>query len=123
MTWEGDLEVAHAPMSVTLTLRDEIDISRGDMISSGPDPASSRALEATIVWFDQHPLDPARHYLIKHTSQIVPARVESVEFRVNVNTLHSEQVHSLSMNEVGVVRIATARRTCRSCRATRSASE
>jgi sulfate adenylyltransferase large subunit len=109
VTWEGDLEVAHAPMSVTLTLADEIDISRGDMLSSGPDPVSSRALEATIVWFDGKPLDPAGHYLIKHTAQIVPARVESVDYRVNVNTLHAESAGSLSMNEVGVVRIATAR--------------
>jgi sulfate adenylyltransferase large subunit len=109
VTWEGDLEVAHAPMSVTLTLADEIDISRGDMISGGPEPVSGRALEATMVWFDARPLDLAGHYLIKHTSQIIPARVEEVEYRVDVNTLHSEPVSSLSMNEVGVVRIATAR--------------
>ncbi|MEQ1949514.1 MAG: sulfate adenylyltransferase subunit CysN [Bryobacteraceae bacterium] len=109
VTYDGDLEVAHAPMSVTITLADEIDISRGDMLSFGTDPTASRAIEATIVWFDGKPLDPAGHYLIKHTSQIVPARIETVDFRVNVNTLHSEQVHSLSMNEVGVVRIATAR--------------
>lgn len=96
-------------MSVTITLADEIDISRGDMLSCGADPTASRAIEATVVWFDGKPLDPAGHYLIKHTSQIVPARIETVDFRVNVNTLHSEQVHSLSMNEVGVVRIATAR--------------
>ena len=79
-------------MSVTLTLEDEIDISRGDMISSGPEPLAARAIEATMVWFDAKPLDPAGHYLVKHTSQIVPARVESVEYRVNVNTLHAEPV-------------------------------
>ena len=109
VAWEGDLEVAHAPMSVTLTLADEIDISRGDMISSGPEPVAARAIEATMVWFDSKPLDPAGHYLIKHTSQMVPARVESVEYRLNVNTLHAESVRSLSMNEVGVVHLATAR--------------
>jgi len=109
VTYDGDLDAAHAPMSVTITLADEIDISRGDMLSSGPDPTGGRALEATVVWFDAKPLDPAGHYLIKHTSQIVPARVETVDFRVNVNTLHAEQVHTLAMNEVGVVRIATAR--------------
>jgi sulfate adenylyltransferase large subunit len=109
VVWEGDLEVAHAPMSVTLTLADEIDISRGDMISGGPEPVAARAIEATMVWFDSKPLDPAGHYLIKHTAQMVPARVESVEYRVNVNTLHAESVRSLSMNEVGVVHLATAR--------------
>jgi sulfate adenylyltransferase subunit 1 (EFTu-like GTPase family) len=109
VAWEGDLKVAHAPMSVTLTLADEIDISRGDMISSGPEPAAARAIEASIVWFDSKPLDPAGHYLIKHTAQLVPARVESVEYRVNVDTLHAESMRHLTMNEVGVVRLATAR--------------
>ena len=109
VTWEGDIGIAHAPMSVTLTLADEIDISRGDMISSGPEPVSAKALEATMVWFDHQPLDPAGHYLIKHTSQIAPARVEAVEYRVDVNTLHAEPVRTLSMNEIGVVRIAAAR--------------
>jgi sulfate adenylyltransferase subunit 1 (EFTu-like GTPase family) len=109
VTWDGDLEYAHAPLSVTLTLADEIDISRGDMISSGPEPAGAKSIEATIVWFDSKPLDLAGDYLIKHTSQIVPVRVESVEYRVDINTLHSQQVASLAMNEVGVVRITSAR--------------
>ena len=109
VTYEGDLAVAHAPLSVTLTLAHEIDISRGDMLSSGADPVSSKAIEATIVWFDAKPLDLTGHYLIKHTSQIIPARVEAVDYRVNVNTLHAEAVSGLSMNEVGVVRIAAAR--------------
>jgi sulfate adenylyltransferase subunit 1 (EFTu-like GTPase family) len=109
VTYEGDVEAAHAPLSVTLTLADEIDISRGDMISSGSDPESARAIEATMVWFNDKPLDPAGHYLIKHTSQIVPARVEQVLYRVNVNTLHAEAVNGMSMNEVAVVRLSTAR--------------
>jgi sulfate adenylyltransferase large subunit len=109
VTYDGDLDAAHAPLSVTLTLADEIDISRGDMIAGGAPPVSARAVEATIVWFDGKPLDPAGHYLIKHTAQIVPARVEEVEYRMNVNTMHGEPVLTLSMNEVGVVRISTAR--------------
>jgi sulfate adenylyltransferase large subunit len=109
VTWDGDLPAAHAPLSVTLTLADEIDISRGDMISSGPEPTSSRSLEATMVWFDSKPLDLAGDYLVKHTSQIVPVRVEAVDYRVNINTLHAEPVTSLAMNEVGVVRITAAR--------------
>jgi len=109
VTWDGDLEAAHAPLSVTLTLADEIDISRGDMIASGPDPTSARSFEATVVWFDGKPLDLAGDYLVKHTSQIVPVRLEAVEYRVNINSLHSEQVTSLAMNEVGVVRMTAAR--------------
>ena len=96
VTWDGDLPAAHAPLSVTLTLADEIDISRGDMISSGPEPTSARAFEATMVWFDSKPLDLAGDYLVKHTSQIVPVRVEAVDYRVNINTLHAEQVTSRS---------------------------
>jgi sulfate adenylyltransferase subunit 1 (EFTu-like GTPase family) len=109
VTFDGDLKLAHAPLSVTLTLEDEIDISRGDMIAGGADPFGTRAFEATMVWFDGRPLNPMHDYLIKHTSHIVPARVEEVKHRVNVNTLETGPASGLSMNEIGVVRIATAR--------------
>ncbi|MEP6962465.1 MAG: sulfate adenylyltransferase subunit CysN, partial [Acidobacteriota bacterium] len=109
VTFDGDLKEAHAPMSVTLTLADEIDISRGDMIASGEEPQVAKAYEATLVWFDSHPLDPAHDYLVKHTSQVVPARVEKVKHLVNVSKLDTEPASSLAMNEIGVVRIATAR--------------
>jgi sulfate adenylyltransferase large subunit len=109
VTFDGDLKEAHAPMSVTLTLADEIDISRGDMIASGNEPQAAKAFEATIVWFDSHPLDTTHDYLVKHTSQTVPARVEKVKSLVNVSKLDTEPASSLAMNEVGVVRIATSR--------------
>jgi len=109
VTFDADLPAAHAPMSVTLTLADEIDIGRGDMISSGLEPIATRAIDATIVWFDAKPLDPAGHYLLKHTTQIVPARIEELAHRVNVNTLDAEPAATLSMNEIGAVRISTAR--------------
>jgi sulfate adenylyltransferase large subunit len=94
VTYDGDLEVAHAPLSVTLTLEDEIDISRGDMLSAGEAPQESRAIEATVVWFDQQPLDPATEYLLKHTTQTIRARVETAQI--------------LNMNDIGAVRIALA---------------
>jgi sulfate adenylyltransferase large subunit len=109
VTYDGDLHLAHAPMSVTLTLEDEIDISRGDMLSTGDAPQSVRAFDATMVWFDAHLLDPGRDYLVKHTSHTVPARVEHVKHRVNVATLAHEPASDLSMNEIGVVRVATAK--------------
>jgi sulfate adenylyltransferase large subunit len=108
-TFDGDLELAHAPLSVTLTLSDEIDISRGDMLAGGKPPQSARSLEATMVWFDERPLDLARDYLVKHTAQTVPARIEAMQYRVNVTTLHAESVATLSMNDIGVASIATAR--------------
>jgi sulfate adenylyltransferase large subunit len=109
VTFDGDLHAAHAPMSVTLTLEDEIDISRGDMIAGGESPHAVRTFEASMVWFDSHLLDPGRDYLVKHTAQTVPARVEAVRHRVNVATLAHEPASDLSMNEIGVVRITTAR--------------
>jgi len=109
VTFDGDLEMAHAPMSVTLTLADEIDISRGDMIVSGRPPQSARMIDATMVWFDAHPLDPAHDYLVKHTSQTIPARVDGVRHLINVATLETEAATSLAMNEIGVVRIAAAK--------------
>ncbi len=109
VTFDGDLEMAHAPMSVTLTLADEIDISRGDMIAAGAPPQAAKTLDATMVWFDAHPLDPAHDYLVKHTSNTVPARVDGVRHLINVATLDTEPAASLAMNEIGVVRIAAAK--------------
>ena len=109
VTYDGDLKLAHAPLSVTLTLDDEIDISRGDMLSAGDPPHSVRAFDAIMVWFDSHLLDPGRDYLVKHTTQLAPARVEHVKHRINVSTMAHEPASDLSMNEIGVVRILTSR--------------
>jgi sulfate adenylyltransferase large subunit len=109
VTYDGDLDEAYAPMSVTLTLADEIDISRGDMLVAGEEPKVARAFEATLVWFDAHPLDTTHEYLVKHTTQTVQARVEKVKHLVNVAKLETEPASSLAMNEIGVVRISTAR--------------
>ena len=108
-TFDGDLKAAHAPLSVTLTLEDEIDIGRGDMIAGGDDPSSARTFEAAMVWFDGRPLDRAHDYLVKHTAHTIPARAEAVKHRLNVATLETGPAAGLSMNEIGVVRIATAR--------------
>jgi sulfate adenylyltransferase large subunit len=94
VTYDGDLEIAHAPLSVTLTLEDEIDISRGDMLSAGSEPQNARSIEATVVWFDGTPLDPSKEYLLKHTTQTVRARVETDSV--------------LKMNDIGGVRVALA---------------
>ena len=94
VTYDGDLEIAHAPLSVTLTLEDDIDISRGDLISAGAEPQTARSFEATIVWFDGTPLDSSREYLLKHTTQTLRARVETDR--------------ALKMNDIGEVRITLA---------------
>ncbi len=108
--WEGQLDRAHAPMSVVLTLDDEVDVSRGDLITEASErPAISRSFEAHVVWMYEQPLDPARPYLLKHTSDTVQARVASIGHRVDINTLEPVKASSLAMNGIGLVRIETAR--------------
>jgi sulfate adenylyltransferase large subunit len=75
VTWDGDLEVAHAPMSVTLVLEDELDISRGDVLAVGPIQVHRR-VSADVVWMDERPLDPARVYLLKHNTRMATAEVD-----------------------------------------------
>jgi sulfate adenylyltransferase large subunit len=95
VTYDGDLQEAYPPMSITLTLEDEIDISRGDMLAAGVLPRSAREVDATVVWFDRQPFDGTRDFLVKHTTQTVPVRIESEG--------------PLNMNDIGKVRISTAR--------------
>jgi len=75
VTYDGDVELAFAPMSVTLTLEDEIDVSRGDTLVSGPVQVGQR-FQADIVWMDERPLDPTRVYVLKHSTRVVTAEVD-----------------------------------------------
>jgi sulfate adenylyltransferase subunit 1 len=109
-TFDGDLADAFAPMSVTLTLNDEIDISRGDIISAARHiPHASRHLKATVVWMHQAPLETHKPYIIKHASQIVKAEIKSIDHRINIHTLEREKVDELELNSIGVVEIEAAR--------------
>jgi sulfate adenylyltransferase large subunit len=108
-TFNGDLAEAWAPMSVTLCLEDEIDISRGDLIAAGDEPAASRHFEATLVWMNERPLDLSRRYLIKHTTQLVPSYISAVQHRVNIGTLEGEPASALEMNQIGLVSVDTLR--------------
>jgi sulfate adenylyltransferase subunit 1 len=91
-TWDGDLDVARAPMSVTLVLEHELDISRGDMLAAG-DLYVGKRFEAEIVWMDERPLDPARVYLAKQTTRVVNAEVD----------------HGLVLNQIARATVTTAR--------------
>lgn len=109
-TFDGQLEEAVSPMSVTLTLEDEIDISRGDMIASlQKSPEVARQFEASVVWLNEKPLDITRPYLLKHTAQTMPAEVKALKHRVNIKTLEHEPAETLEMNGIGVIRIETSR--------------
>jgi len=104
VTWDGDLDEAIAPLSVTLVLDRELDISRGDLIvSSEAEAAVTHAAEAALVWMDQRPLDPKRRYLLKHASHTVPAVVAGIDHRVDLSTLAHEPAATLNMNDIGVV--------------------
>ena len=106
VTWDGDLEQARAPLSVTLVLDRELDISRGDLIVSAQTPATvAKNLTAALVWMDQRPLELNRRYLIKHTSQTVPAFISSLEHRTDIGTLRHEPASTLEMNGIGVVNL------------------
>ncbi len=104
VTYDGDLEEAPAPLSVTLVLDHEVDISRGDLLVSAQAPATvAQDYRAALVWMDQSPLDCSRRYLLKQTSQTVPVVIATVEYRANITTLVHETVETLEMNGIGVV--------------------
>jgi len=106
----GDLPLAVAGQSVTLTLADEIDISRGDVISSADSPAEvADQFEATLVWMHDEPMLPGRPYLLKIGTQTVPATVTEPKYKVNVNTMEHLAAKQLSLNEIGVVNLALDR--------------
>jgi sulfate adenylyltransferase subunit 1 len=106
VTMNGDLMEAVAGQSVTLTLTDEVDISRGDMLTA-PDalPIHARHLDAHIVWMHDEPLQPGQIYLVKTAAAVTPGRVTSVQYAVDVNTLDQKQVPTLGLNEIGVARL------------------
>ena len=107
-TYDGELDRAFPPMSVTLCLEDEIDISRGDMLvpPSHP-PHSARRLDARVVWMHEQKLEIGRTYLLKHTTQTVRATVDTLRYRVNINTLEKEAGTALGLNDIGAVVIET----------------
>jgi sulfate adenylyltransferase subunit 1 len=107
VTYDGNLQTAFAPQSVTLTLEDEIDISRGDMIvrSSAHAPKVEKEFEATLCWLSESPLDKARKYLVKHTTRTAKCLFSRIDYRVDVNTLEQHEVEKLNMNDIARVAI------------------
>ena len=108
-THDGELEEAFAPMSVTFHLEDDIDVSRGDMIARPNNrPFVGQDLEAMICWMDEKPLSPRGRYAIKHTTRWARAMVQSITYRLNINTLHREEgVEQLKLNDIGRISLRT----------------
>jgi len=104
VTFDADLEEAYAPLSVTLVLNHELDISRGDLVVASQAQATvSKSITASLVWMDQQPLALNRRYMLKHTSQTVPAVIANLEYRTDINSLVHEPAQTLEMNGIGVV--------------------
>mgnify|MGYP003385415281 CR=1 FL=1 len=104
VTYDGTLQRACAPQSVTLTLTDEIDISRGDMfVKSATMPQVSKEFEAMLCWLSESPLDLNRKYIIKHTTRVVKCVFARLEYRVDVNTLEQHSSATLNMNDIARV--------------------
>jgi sulfate adenylyltransferase subunit 1 len=106
VTMGGDLPEAVAGQAVTLTLTDEIDVSRGDVLTTAAaPPLYTRHPEAHLVWFDDEPLQPGQLYLVKTATGVTPGRVTAVQYAVDVNTLEQKQVATLKLNEIGLARL------------------
>ncbi|MBA4017029.1 MAG: bifunctional sulfate adenylyltransferase subunit 1/adenylylsulfate kinase [Pirellula sp.] len=106
VTFDGDLDEAFAPQSVTLTLTDEIDCGRGDMLVHPANlPRVDRSFEAMVVWMIDQPLAPGKQYLIKQATKVAQGTCEVMRYRVDVNSLHRQEAPELKMNEVGRCKI------------------
>ncbi len=110
VTFDGDLAEAFAPMSVTLKLDREIDVSRGDLLAKAEDapPSISRHLEATVVWMSPEPFHADKTYLLRHGSRELSARIGQIHHRVDIETYADVPATGLSMNEIAKVTLETA---------------
>lgn len=109
-SFDGDLEEAYSPLSVSITLQDEIDISRGDMIvKPNNQPHVSQDVEAMICWFSEKKLNPRGKYILRHTTKEVKAAVKEVRYTMNINTLHkNEDDLEFTLNTIGRISLRTA---------------
>ena len=106
----GDLQEAFAPMSVVMTLEDEIDVSRGDTITKANNPPNvTQDVEAMICWFSEKKLVPNGKYIIRHTTREAKSVIKAVRYKVNINTLHkAEGDLDIGMNDIGRIQLRTA---------------
>jgi bifunctional enzyme CysN/CysC len=103
VTADGDLDVAVAGQSVTITLTEEIDVSRGDVLAAADDPPETAdQFEAHIIWMDEHEMLPGRPYLLKMGARTVGVSIAQPKYRIDVNTLDHLSAKTLQLNEIGV---------------------
>jgi bifunctional enzyme CysN/CysC len=110
VTHDGDLETAVAGQAVTLTLEDEVDVSRGDVIAAATSPPSvADQFQATIIWMHDEPMLPGRPYLIKLGTRTLTGSITAPRYKVNVNTLEHLAAKQLELNEIGVCNLSLDR--------------
>ncbi|MDA3905685.1 MAG: sulfate adenylyltransferase subunit CysN [Bacteroidales bacterium] len=110
ITYDGELEYAHAPQSVTLTLEDEIDISRGEMlVLPNNRPKVEQHFEAMLVWMDEKAMNSNTQFYIKHNSNNTKARIDKINYFIDVNSLEQYHKSHFELNEIGRVVITTVK--------------
>ena len=107
VTRDGQLSEAQSPQSVTVTLEDEVDIARGDMlVRPGNRPKVSRDADVMLVWMSEHPMVPGKQYWVKHTTRRTSGEIQDVRYAIDVNTLHRSAAATLKLNEIGRCKIS-----------------
>jgi sulfate adenylyltransferase subunit 1 len=102
VSYEGELEQAFPPMAITLTLDDEIDVSRGDMIThSDNQPSSGNKFEANIVWMTEQALTTGKQYYLKLATKTITGSISNIHHRIDVNSLEESEADELHLNEIG----------------------
>ncbi len=110
VTMDGDLEVAGPGRAITLTLRDEIDVSRGDfLVSAGSEPLRAHNIDAMIVWLTDDPLTPGRHYLLQSANGVSNAVVTTIHHHVDITTLEQQPANQLELNDIASVQVSADR--------------
>lgn len=110
VTYDGELEEAFCPQCVTITLEDEIDISRGEMLVK-PDnlPFIGRHLQTKLVWMDEEPMDRGKQFFLKANTNTTRATISAIDYRIDVNTMEHLEGKEFKLNEIGQVQITTAK--------------
>ncbi len=110
VTYDGDLEVAGPGRAITVTLSDEIDVSRGDLLAKADDqPLKAHDVDAMIVWMAEDQMEPGRQYLLQSANGISNASVSSLKYRVDINTLEEEDATELSLNDIAYCTVSSDR--------------
>jgi sulfate adenylyltransferase subunit 1 len=108
-TFDGEVDIAHAPQSVTLRLADEFDVGRGDLIvHPRQEPRVASAFDATVCQLSERPLSVGDRVLIKHTTRVVKGVIDSLSYRLDIETLGRTAADSLELNEIGGVSLRVA---------------